>query len=95
MPTETNFINNFLLALLGQKTVPGSFFPVIMLIYDVFLKVYSTFFTARCEPQTMELKPGEFVIFTSATMHGSWPNVSDKGCDLLSPLVYRQFSSIS
>lgn len=70
------FIDDYILRVIGQECIGGSFFPMKFPVFDEFLKVFSVFFES-CEPVTMELKPGEFVIFTSATMHGSWSNTSN------------------
>ena len=47
-------------------------------MFDEFLKSNAKFYEASCEPKTLEMMPGEFIIFTSKTMHASWPNVSDQ-----------------
>ena len=54
---------------------PGSFYRV-RAIYDLALEHVSGLFEGG-SVRDMEMKPGEFVIFTSANMHASYPNATD------------------
>lgn len=75
---KLSFVLEYPLGVLGQGRIAGSVFPIIRPVYDEFLRKYARFYDLTCEPKTFEMNPGEFIIFTSATMHGSWPNKSDQ-----------------
>ncbi len=79
LAANPEFLNEFCMAVLGQDPDRGliSAFPMARATMKALLDRYGRQLEQVGSLKTIEMQPGEFVIFTSSVMHGSWSNDSD------------------